>query len=61
MVTDPIANFITTLKNASDARKASITVPYSALKESIAHTLMKAGYVSSVEKKGKKDEEAPAE
>lgn len=54
MVTDPISNFITTLKNASDARKASITVPYSALKESIAHALMKAGYVSAIEKKGKK-------
>lgn len=54
MVTDPIANFITSLKNASEARKTSITVPYSVLKESIAHALMKAGYVSSIEKKGKK-------
>ncbi len=54
MVTDPIANFITTLRNASDARKASISVPYSVLKESIAHALMKAGYVASVEQKGKK-------
>jgi small subunit ribosomal protein S8 len=54
MVTDPIANFITTLKNASDARKESISVPYSVLKESIAHALMKAGYVSAIEKKGKK-------
>lgn len=54
MVTDPISNFIITLKNASDARKASITVPYSALKENIAHALMKAGYVSAVEKQGKK-------
>jgi small subunit ribosomal protein S8 len=54
MVTDPIANFITSLKNASDARKTVITVPYSVLKESIAHALMKAGYVSAIEKKGKK-------
>ncbi len=54
MVTDPISNFIISLKNASDARKASITVPYSVLKESIAHALMKAGYVSTIEKKGKK-------
>jgi small subunit ribosomal protein S8 len=42
------------LKNASEARKTTITVPYSALKESIAHVLMKAGYVSNIEKKGKK-------
>ena len=54
MVTDPISNFIISIKNASEARKTSVTVPYSALKEAIAHTLMKGGYVSSVEKKGKK-------
>lgn len=54
MVTDPIANFITGLKNASDARKEVVSVPYSALKESIAHTLAKAGYLSKVETKGKK-------
>ncbi len=54
MVTDPISNFIISIKNASDARKASISVPYSALKESIAHVLAKGGYVSTIEKKGKK-------
>jgi small subunit ribosomal protein S8 len=54
MVTDPISNFIISIKNASDARKDSISVPYSALKENIAHVLMKGGYVSAVEKKGKK-------
>lgn len=54
MVTDPISNFITTLRNASDARKESITVPYSALKENIAHVLAKAGYVSTIKKEGKK-------
>lgn len=56
MVTDPISNFITTLRNASDARKESISVPYSVLKESIAHVLAKGGYVSTIEKKGKKAE-----
>ena len=54
MVTDPISNFIISIKNASDARKTVVTVPYSALKESIAHILAKAGYLSTVEKKGKK-------
>ena len=54
MVTDPISNLIISLKNASDARKTSVSVPYSALKESIAHTLAKAGYISNIEKKGKK-------
>ncbi len=54
MVTDPISNLIVSIKNGSDAGKASITVPYSALKESIAHVLAKGGYVSNIEKKGKK-------
>ncbi len=54
MVTDPISNFIISIKNASDARKDSISVPYSALKESIAHVLLRGGYVSTIEKKGKK-------
>ncbi len=54
MVTDPISNLIVSIKNGSDARKAIVTVPYSALKESIAHVLAKGGYVSSIERKGKK-------
>lgn len=53
MVTDPISNFIISIKNASAARKPSISVPYSALKESIAHVLKKGGYVGAIEKKGK--------
>ena len=48
MVTDPISDFITRIKNASDAGKASVSIPYSALKESIAHALVKGGYISSV-------------
>ena len=54
MVTDPISNFIISIKNGSDARKATVSMPYSALKESIAHVLAKGGYVSTIEKKGKK-------
>ena len=54
MVTDPIADFIVRIKNAGDACKEVISVPYSALKENIAHALLKGGYVTSVETKGKK-------
>ena len=54
MITDPISNLITSIKNGSDARKASVSVPYSTLKESIAHALAKGGYVLNIEKKGKK-------
>ncbi len=56
MVTDPIADFITRVKNASDANKAVVCMPHSLLKESIAHVLAKAGYLKLVESKGKKSE-----
>lgn len=52
MVTDPVADFITRVSNAAKAGKAVVSVPHSQLKESIAHILKKAGYFSSVEKKG---------
>lgn len=51
MITDPIANLITRIKNASDARKASVAVPHSKLVENIAHSLKKAGYLSAVDAK----------
>jgi small subunit ribosomal protein S8 len=54
MVTDPISDFITRIKNASDAKKPAVSMPYSALKESIAHALHKAGYVKAVTQEGKK-------
>jgi len=54
MVSDPISDFIVRINNASMTRKTSVSIPYSALKESIAHVLLKGGYVSSVEVKGKK-------
>ena len=54
MVTDPIADLIVRIKNSSDARKEFLVLPYSKLKESIAHVLVKEGYIKSVEKKGKK-------
>lgn len=54
MVTDPIADLIVRIQNASARRSATVTVPYSQLKENIAHVLMKGGYVSAVEVKGKK-------
>ena len=53
MVTDSISDFIVRLKNGSDVKKASVTVPYSRLIENIAHALKKAGYVGEIEKKGK--------
>lgn len=53
MLTDPISDLIIRLKNGSDAKKASVTVPYSKFSENVLHALKKAGYIASVEKKGK--------
>jgi small subunit ribosomal protein S8 len=53
MVTDPISDFIIRLKNGSEAKKSSVLVSYSRYVENIAHALKKAGYISTIEKKGK--------
>lgn len=53
MVTDPISDLIIRLKNGSDAGKILVSVSYSKLTENIAHALKKAGYVTTVERKGK--------
>lgn len=53
MVGNPISDFLIQIKNAGAVDKASVTLPYSKLKHSIADALNKAGYVGDVEKKGK--------
>jgi small subunit ribosomal protein S8 len=53
MVTDPISDFITRIKNASDAGKDSLSMPYSSMKENIAHVLAKGGYISAINVNGK--------
>ncbi|HYF12736.1 MAG TPA: 30S ribosomal protein S8 [Candidatus Paceibacterota bacterium] len=51
MVTDPIADLLTRLQNASRVRKDSVSLPYSKMKFSIAQVLSKEGYVGNVDKK----------
>lgn len=51
---DQISNFIIKLKNAGNAGQESVTLPYSALKESIAEVLKKEGFVKDWEKKMEK-------
>ena len=48
MVTDPIANMLTSIRNAQAARKAFVRVPYSRLKHEIAEVLRTAGYLGPV-------------
>jgi len=49
MQTDPIADFLTILRNASRSSKAEVKVPYSRMKSAIAHILKKQGYLAEVE------------
>jgi len=51
MVTDPIADLITRIRNAGKAGKDSVLVPYSKLKEAIAVVLVAEGYIKSASKK----------
>jgi small subunit ribosomal protein S8 len=51
---DTIADMITQVYNASQVQKESIVLPYSKLKMSILDVLVKAGFIKSAVKKGKK-------
>ena len=54
MVNDPVGDFIIRLTNAGAIKKTSVSVPFSNFKMAIAEKLKDAGWVSGVEKKGKK-------
>ncbi len=47
-MTDPIADFITTLRNAVAVRKETVTVPHSKLRLAIANLLEAEGYLRDV-------------
>ncbi len=55
-VNDPIADLLTRIRNGAMARKDSVDVPYSKMKESIAGILAQHGFVSGVEKVAKEGE-----
>jgi small subunit ribosomal protein S8 len=50
MVTDPIADMFTRLRNAGRAGRSEVTVPYSRFKEEIAKLLVAEGYLGEVRK-----------
>lgn len=54
MTTDPIGDLINQIKNAGAVKKATVSVPFSNFKLSIAEKLKAEGWVKGVEKKGKK-------
>ncbi|MGB9680704.1 MAG: 30S ribosomal protein S8 [Minisyncoccia bacterium] len=57
MLTDPIADMITRIRNAQAVKKETVCVPYSRLKWSILEVLKNNNYLNEIEKfqkKGKK-------
>ena len=53
-MTDPIADFLTRLRNANQALLPAIEVPHSRLKEGIARLLQREGYVADCAVEGTK-------
>lgn len=49
-MTDTIADMLTRIRNAQRAHKATVVMPYSNLKRTIAELLVREGYVGAVEK-----------
>jgi small subunit ribosomal protein S8 len=49
-MTDPIADMLTRIRNASGARHQKVTVPWSRVKESIVKVLIEEGYVKEQRK-----------
>ena len=48
MFTDPIADMLTRIRNASRAQKSELVLPYSKFKANLAQVLLKEGFVGGV-------------
>ena len=49
VMTDPIADFLTRIRNASDARHESVEIPASNIKKSISEILKREGFIRDYE------------
>ena len=54
MQTDPLGDFLTTIRNASRSSKSEIRVPWSRMRSDVAHILKNEGYLIEVEKVSEK-------
>ena len=54
MVSDPIGDFLVRLTNAGAVKKTAVSMPYSQFKHAVADKLKEVGFITSVDKKGKK-------
>jgi small subunit ribosomal protein S8 len=50
MQTDPLADFLTTIRNAARASKSEVRLPWSRMRSDVAHILKNEGYLLEVEK-----------
>lgn len=50
MMTDPIADLITRLRNGYLARKVEVSLPYSKVKHALADILAREGFVNEIQK-----------
>jgi small subunit ribosomal protein S8 len=46
MMTDPVADMLTRIRNAQQAQKRSVSIPYSRQKEALLRVLVEEGYVA---------------
>ncbi len=51
---DPIADMLTSIRNAQAVLKETVVIPYSEIKFEIAKVLKKENFIKEVEKKGRK-------
>jgi small subunit ribosomal protein S8 len=61
MVGDTIGDFIIRLKNAGMVGKATVSVPYSKLRHSVAKKLIDAGYIAAATETGKRPQDKQLE
>ncbi|MBU4353172.1 30S ribosomal protein S8 [Candidatus Parcubacteria bacterium] len=54
MINDPIADMLTTIRNAVAVKKETAVIPYSQIKMGIAKILEKEKFIKAAERKGKK-------
>jgi len=48
MMTDPIADMLTRIRNASSSKRASVVIPFSKVKRSVLEIIRQEGYVGDI-------------
>lgn len=48
MMTDPIADMLTRIRNASSSRQATVAIPFSKVKRAVLEIIRKEGYVGDI-------------